>query len=387
MADECVRVDGVVSLEPGAPALPVRLEIRPEEVSFVTERGQAQVIDPAAIHAIEQADYLLRLQTPSGTVEFGRLGGRHDEAKAALRDARNRALGRALLASEARLHDVFGAERVVGEASAEVEVRLYDTRLSLHPDDGDPTVIEYGDLRSVRFDESSYSTVLEMEHGGSISLGQLGRRSREVPALLRERLLALARWLAAAERQSLGGGTGEPWRDGRSIPLAGLHPDALASLARAAGERAAFLEALLSAQPPLDLRLGLKVLATDGFTEGFPLQIDDEDPGPLRVCAWLWAGHALEVLGEEDRATYVFDPGRATIADLERCLCRIQFRRDPIRLESGAEGAGQYALAIERVSELHDLRGACRGRAIHTTPDAWVASLRGLVSDGAQRGP
>lgn len=379
MADDALHAECAVSLEAELPAVGARLELRPDELALITERGLAQVVDPVDIAAIEEADYLLRLHTSRGPIEISRLGGRHAEVAAALRDARNGCLARALLCSEARLHDLFEAECAVAGMWFPAEVRLYDTRLALHPDDRDPLVIEYGDLRVVRFDEATYATVLELEDGGTTTLGKLGRRSREVPELLHDRLLALARWVAAGARQILGRADGEPWRDGRSVPLGGLNPGLLGALIESSGERAPYIEALLAAQPPLELRLGLKLLATDDFTEGFPLEIEDEDPGPLRLCAWLWAGHALEILGEEDRATYVFDPARAGLPDLERCLRRIQFRRDPIRIEDSAAEASRYDLALGRVPELQALRGACRGRAIHSSPSAWLDSLRGLT--------
>ena len=80
------------------------------------------------------------------------------------------------------------------------------------------------------------------------------------------------------------------------------------------------------------------------------------------------------------RATYFFDaaaPVDQGVARLTRGLALVNFRREPIYLPDESlerePRFRRYAIGCRKLPDLRALRAAFRGRAIHTSLDAWTA--------------
>jgi hypothetical protein len=82
-----------------------------------------------------------------------------------------------------------------------------------------------------------------------------------------------------------------------------------------------------------------------------------------------------------EQADVLKDPARAAgvvdgvLAELNRALVLLSFRREPIYLSDEALDTRprfhRYAIACRKLPELRRLRAAFLGRAVHTTVEAW----------------
>lgn len=358
--------------------------------------------------ALESADYVLSLRLHSGEkLALYKLGARYEEAVEEAARLRADALAAALLIDESLLHGGYEALIRVGEESAfEGELRLYDSRLGLFPRASLPSVLEYPCLTSVELDDATYELVLQPANGKPVRLGKLGARGAECQQLLSQLIArhkgrtqqALQNTLAGLDSMALRR-TANLLVDGRCASKAELDsaaPAAWAALEAACltkEERKPYYEALKAISPINLLRFGLKQVTATGFEgqESSLPPVGDETGREFPVLAWLLAplgpegapvAVAWEVLTEGDHATYGFwlDPsqGQTDLEELQRCLQRVQFRREPI----GASATdltgqlGQYALAVAQVPELVWLRKRLMGRAIHATPESWAKSVK-----------
>ena len=82
-----------------------------------------------------------------------------------------------------------------------------------------------------------------------------------------------------------------------------------------------------------------------------------------------------EVLNMQDHATYVYDSAAVSRRDLNRALVLLGMHVEPIYQQGSGAGA-RYRAAVERLPYLQAIRGAFKGRAIHT--DGWEQQLRAL---------
>ena len=89
---------------------------------------------------------------------------------------------------------------------------------------------------------------------------------------------------------------------------------------------------------------------------------------------------AWEATTGSGRATYFFDappPVDQAIAHLTRGLALVNFRREPVYLPDESLEQQQrfrrYAIGCRKLPDLRMLRAAFRGRALHTSLEAWTA--------------
>ena len=189
--------------------------------------------------------------------------------------------------------------------------------------------------------------------------------------------------------------------EGRSVPLNALQaihpklPDAL--IARTVDEHLRpYFDALRKRLAGDSLMTGFKFIradeeksAEDGEPEDAEAAAPDAEGREDRQSLFFWfffplaSGRvAWEATTGSGRATYFFDaaaPVEQAIAHLTRGLALINFRREPVYLSDESLEQQQrfrrYAIGCRKLPDLRALRAAFRGRAIHTSIEAWTAQL------------
>jgi len=384
------------------------LAFLPDAVGLVTSAGGQLEMLWRDFASLASADYVLSLRLHSGEqLDLFKLGARYEEAIEEAARLRADALASALLIDEPVLHRAYEATIRIGERPPfEGELRLYDSRLGLVPRASLPWVLEYSRLTSVQLEGATYELVLQPAAGEPVRLGKLGARAAECQELLSQLIArhrgrtqqALQNTLAGLDSMALRRAAGL-MADGKCASKAELDsvaPEAWAALELACltkEERKPYYEALKTISPVNALRFGLKQVTATGFEgqESALPPVADETGREFPVLAWLLAplgpegapvAIAWEVLTEGDHATYGFwldaSQGQADLEELQRCLQRVQFRREPLGASATdlTEQLGQYALAVEQVPELVWLRKRLMGRAIHATPESWAQSVK-----------
>lgn len=310
---------------------------------------------------------------PAGRLVLSQLGRRFEAFAAAAREARDRARVAGLLAHG--LDDPLPFTGAVLEPAPVREARLllYATHLTVVPKEDEPFQVPYGAIAGLRMDAARHAVFLETT-GGSIVLGQLGRRIDAFHSALGAGRGAQAKRLADL--------TGETaFADGLGVSRSAL--DRVDELARAfaAPERAAGLPALLGpADPPQAVRFGfVELLDLDErlapAARGLPEHLASFLLVPVR-------GHVvLEILAGPSAATYVFS---GDIEEINRDLQALHFRRRPLAL-SGTEAeltpSNPYRLALRKLPALQRLRAAARARLNHGP--GWEAALAKAISGAA----
>jgi len=126
----------------------------------------------------------------------------------------------------------------------------------------------------------------------------------------------------------------------------------------------------------------------------FPLATRPVAPRPGNLVAW-------EATSRGGRATYFFRllPGEqapqledstragalvdAAVRQLNRALVLLNFRREPIYLSDEklelTPRYRRYAIACRKLPELRRLRASFLGRAIHTSPEAWLKQVESFL--------
>jgi len=406
-----LRVRGAYA-ESDAEAVPVALTLADGAVDVAPEAGHAVRIALDEVSRVEAGDYDVALTLPQDRrVVFSKLGARHDEfAEEVLRE-RNVATSRAVLCSEECVPAEFEGAFDSDGSPVPCHIAFYATRLVVSPEEAFPEPIEYADIASASFDAAEHDVAIVVRDGSVRRLGKLGGRTDEAAQELRGRLEAFGRlFLTAIDLAFVP--DGDATRrvveallfDGHSAPVASLRQanvDPWAVL-RASGdsmetERAEYAKALVELCGEESVRIGVKLLADPRATDTLTVSLPDES-APIRelqMIAWATAGLPraaggavafVEVLTEADCATYAFRVGEGSCVgdaeDLERCLRRIQFRRDPVRAPQDQPGDPlwvKYAPAIRHVPELRLLREAFAGRVAHTSVEAWRKALEGYA--------
>lgn len=344
----------------------------------ITARGQADAViddDGLSVGAITVAfldadtlgaeEYRIEIGCwPGGTLLLNQLGRRFDTFTAELRRTRNQARVVGLLAHGVAMPTTFPAA-VLGESSARpVECQVYDTHITLVPEDGDPWQVPLGALTGVEITDEPPAVVL-LTAQGRTTIGLLARRRDEFHRAVTERRHAQAKLL-----QSLTGTA--VFADGLGIerPRA---PDFDALVERwTVPERAACAAALLRAARGGEPRLGfVQLLDPDGEAlEALP-QLPEHWASFLLVPVGTLT--VLEILAGPSAATYVFE---GAIEGVNRDLQLLHFRRAALALRGkDAEPAAgnSYRLALRKLEPLQRLRAATRARLIHG--DAWADGL------------
>jgi hypothetical protein len=319
--------------------------------------------------ALRTAPYRIELDLwPDGRLVLTQLGRRFETFARELGHARNRARVTGLLAHGITMPETFpGAVLGAGEGRS-AELLVYDTHVTVVPEDGDPWQVPLGALTAVRMQDDPPAVVLESGRAGTV-IGQLARRRDAFHAGVVQRLARQARLLAEV--------TGHPgFADGRGVPRGRVRGfDQLVERYTAPG-RAECAVALLAA-------------ATGEARLGF-VQLLDPDTEALQSPAALpehWAAFllvpvgpltALEILAGPGAATYVF---RAGIEDVNRDLQTLHFRRAPLALtpqQAEVTPANPHRLALRRLEPLTRLRACTAARLIHH--EGWAAALAGAVA-------
>jgi hypothetical protein len=301
----------------------------------------------------------------------------------------------------------FSATAGLNAPPAPAEIRLYKSNIAVLPLDGAPLQWRLAEVDSVSFNEATYAVTLESA-GDKLTIARLAKKTDEFRGNLDGALGDLRTHEAEALHNTF------PFLDpdrlqqllqampeGRSVPLSGLKgihaklPDAL--IAHAVDE---------PLRPYFDtLR---KRSVGDGLMTGFKFIRPDEDKGGAvseqsagqqaapdapgkddKQALFFWFFFPLpggrvawEATTGSGRATYFFDappPVDEAIKHLTRGLALIHFRREPVYLSDESLEQQQrfrrYAIGCRKLADLRTLRAAFKGRAIHTSIEAWTSQL------------
>ncbi len=343
----------------------------------VTSKGHAEaVIDPDGLtvgavtvlfldaDTLQASDYRLEIGCwPSGTLVLTELGRRFHTFTAEVRRARNQARVAGLLAHGITTPTVFPGS-ILGESSARpVECQVYDTHITLVPEDDDPWQLPLGALTRVKVTDEPPAVVLATGEGRTV-VGLLARRRDEFHLAVTERQHAQVRRLESFTGMGV-------FADGTGVERPRL-PDFKALIERwTAPDRAACGAALLGATRGGEPRLGF-VQLLDPDSEGSRLP-DLPEHWASFLLVPIGPHTALEILAGPSAATYVFE---ADIASVNRDLQLLHFRRAALALrgqEAEPTPGNGHRLALRRLEPLKRLRAATRARLIHG--DDWASGL------------
>jgi hypothetical protein len=348
----------------------------------VTARGQAEAViddDGLSVGAVtvsfldadslQAEDYRIEIGCwPGGTLVLTQLGRRFDTFTAELRRTRNQARVAGLLAHGVAMPTVFPGA-VLGLSSARpVECQVYDTHVTLVPEDGDPWQIPHGALTAVETTDEPPAVVLVTPERSTV-IGLLARRRDEFHRAVTERRQAQVRLL-----KSLTGTT--DFADGLGVERS-----------RVAG----FDELIGRWTAPDRAQCAATLLrATRGEPRfGFVQLLDpDAETAPVPDLPEHWATFllvpigsltAMEILAGPSAATYVFAAG---IESVNRDLQLLHFRRGALALSGkDAEPApgNSYRLALRKLEPLRRLRAATRARIVHG--EGWEKAWEAVRSE------
>lgn len=303
------------------------------------------------------------------------------------------------------LEDLEEVGRYTGAAALNgppepAEIRLYKSNIAVLPLDGPAIQWRLAEVDAVSFDEATYSVTLESA-GERLTIAKLAKKTDE----FRRNLDAAVGDLRTHEAEALH--TTFPFLDpdglqrlleampeGRSVPLSALQtihsklPDAL--IAHAVDDRLRpYFDALRARSAGDSMMTGFKFTRPD---EDKPEE--DSDPPAAdgkedKQAMFFWFFFPLpggrvawEATTGSGRATYFFDappPADQAIAHLTRGLALVNFRREPVYLPDESLEREQrfrrYAIGCRKLPDLRTLRAAFRGRAIHTSLEAWTAQV------------
>ncbi len=252
-------------------------------------------------------------------------------------------------------------------ASGPAEIQVYDTHLTLAPQDSDPFQVPFGALKGVRVQDDPPAVLLEANEGAR-ALGLLVRQRDACRDAIVARLDAHARVLSDLTGQ-------DDFADGLGVPRARVRDFAGLVERYAASSRAPCAASLIAAATD-DPRIGfVQLLDPDGETLSPP------SPLPERWGAFLLVpigGVAvLEVVAGPAAATYVF---RAPIDEVNRDLQLMHFRRASLALtdeQAALTPTDPHRLALRRLEPLRRLRACTVARLVHN--EGWGEGLRGVT--------
>ena len=310
------------------------------------------------------ADYRLDLQIwPEGRLVLRQLGRRFDTFANELRRVRNRARVAGVLAHGITMPEVYeGAVLTPGVQPAEIQV--YDTHVTVVPEDDDPWQVPLGAITDVRAEQETPGITL-VTPAGLTTLGRFGRQRDACRATIIER--------RNAQGQLLGELTGEAgFSDGWGRRAAEVR-DFRGLVERfTASERASCAQTLLSTATA-DPRIGF-VQLLDPDREG----LQPAAPLPSNWAVFLLVpvggGTVLELLAGPSAATYVF---REEIDAVNRDLQLLHFRRAPLALreeQAVISVENPHRLALRKLEPLKRLRSAIVARIIHN--ERWTSAAQ-----------
>jgi hypothetical protein len=347
----------------------------------VVQRGDGEaVIHEDALHigpvklafldcdALRIGDYRIELDLwPSGQLVLTQLGRRFDTFSRELRGVRNQARVSGLLAHGITMPELFeGALPSIG-AWNPTEFQLYDTHLTIVPEDGDPWQIPLGAVNAVRMEDDPPTIELET-YSATVVMGQLARRRDAFHQSIVERLEAQRQLLAKLTEQDC-------FADGRGVLSDEIEQFEDLLHRFTASDRTPCARLLLPSATDHP-RLGfVKLLDPGGEAVVSPVSLPEHwsafllvPVGPLTV---------LEILAGPAAATYVF---RAGIEAVNRDLQTLHFRRAPLALtpeQAVVTPENPYRLALRRLVPLQRLRACTSARLIHNS--GWERAFQTAV--------
>lgn len=314
--------------------------------------------------ALRAADYRIELDLwPEGRLVLTGLGRRCDTFTRELRRARNQARVAGLLAHGLTPPETFGGALLDAEAPRPVELQVYDTHLTVVPEDADPWQVPLGAVTAHRTTDDPPAVVLDSGHRRTV-IGQLGRRRDTLFRALNHRLEQQARQLAEI--------TGQPgFADG--LGLARNRVEGFERLREryTAPDRTACAATLLT-HATGEPRLGF-VQLLDPEAESLRPPESLPQPWASFLLVPVAALTVLEILAGPAAATYVF---RGAVEEVNHDLQALHFRRAPLALtDAQAEvlAGNPHRLALRRLEPLGRLRGGTAARLIHGT--GWGEAL------------
>jgi hypothetical protein len=411
-----------------------------ERTVTVVADGPALAFDLGDIDAYEAGDSHVRLSLFNGhDLVLTRFAKSFSDMERQLRDSHRNRVVQCLLVSDleevARFTGRVQLESAVSRCAGPAEIRLYESNLAVLPDAGGGFQWRLADIDRVEFDEANYAVALTRGPERLVA-GRLAKRTGELADRVRSRIAALKERsaralhgvfpflgpdefsrLAAAMPEGTSASTAEIGRLHRlvepalldTVVDAGLRPYVKSLAARAASpwfagfkiirqEPAGIDEAEDAAQAgpagvesgseeaPVHEEIDVPEVLNVGdrlellFWFFFPLAAD-RGSGPAHV-AW-------EATSRGGRATYLFRlpggrPVAESVAAINRGLVSLNFRREPVYLESNRLESEHryrhYAIALRKLPDLVRLRETFVGRAIHTSPQAWGEQLDSLLT-------
>ena len=318
--------------------------------------------------SLNTGDYRIELGVwPEGKLVLTQLGRRFDTFVKELRRARNQARVRGMLAHGITMPDAFSGALLRKSGNQAAEFQIYDTHITVVPDDRDPWQIPLGALNDVTAIDDPPAFVLESD-AGLTTFGQLGRKRDECGRAISDK--------REAQRQLLEEISGQPgFSDGRGVRTGAIRDFETLLRRYCSSDRAVCASTLLDA-------------ATAESRFGFVQLLDPDREGLLSpmLLPSNWASFLLvptgdltilEILAGVSAATYVF---RADIELVNRDLQLLHFRRAPLALteeQAVLTPTSPHRLALRKLEPLRRLRAATVARVIHN--DAWATSLRTAI--------
>jgi hypothetical protein len=389
------------------------------------------------IVSLAGADYRITIALEDGTaVELSQLGTMFGDLLRQMRDNRNEIWERGLLLHGVNRVDAFPCEVLLADGPCNSELRIYEDRLSVLPDRGDPFGVPFAFVQQATLDESSYRVTVALSSGEGLVVGKLKQRTTELVGLLNDLLAAsrnrtvsvLADYLPGlpalklqALARLLGDGVAARREDIQAIDSTvwGRLEKVVAGTAELA-ETYRFLAAMASTS---DVAIGIKQIrrseeevqggaARDEGEEEEPASADkqeeisgqpattagetaerESEKSPL--VTWFFcpipAGSsaqsnliAQEITSEAGHATYFFRvaPGvdwKEALGQLNQAMLALDFRRQPIFRSEDEFGRDPFAFPVKHLPHLRALRESFAGRAIHTSPEGWKASVETIT--------
>jgi hypothetical protein len=303
------------------------------------------------------------------------------------------------------LEDLEEGARYTGTAAltsppAPAEIRLYKSNIAVLPLDGPAIQWRLAEVDRVSFDEATWEVTLESA-GERLAFAKLAKKTGEFRGNLdgaigelrthaAEALHSTFPFLDPDQLQRLV----ETMPEGRSVALAPLReihaklPEAL--VAQTVDEHLRpYFDALRSRSAAGSLMTGFKFTRADEENTADDGESAETEGRKDEPALFFWFFFPLpggrvawESTTGSGRATYFFDapaPVDRAIAHLTRGLALVNFRREPVYLPDDSLEQQQrfrkYAIGCRKLPELRALRAAFRGRAIHTSLDAWTAQV------------
>jgi hypothetical protein len=316
---------------------------------------------------LSAADYRIELTLwPGGKLALSKLGRRFTSFYEELQRVRNRARVAGMLAHGVTLPEVYFGVAHLGDRNELAELQVYDTHVTIVPENGDPWQLPYGAITALRAQVDPPAVLADRHDSPPVLFSHLSRHREAFQTAVEKRL--------DAQRQILTELTGrQGFADGMGVSM-GASTDRQGLLERFTGpERVANCHHLIA-------------MATGDPRLGF-VQLLDPDSDRLRCPATLpdnWAsflivpvGHitVVEILSGPAAATYVF---RQNVDTVNRDLQLLHFRRAPLALtavQAQLTPDNPYRLALRRLEPLQRLRASTAARILHT--EGWADALRG----------